>query len=493
MWVTLRRALCCCAALLLLCALFPARAFCAAPDAAVIETDIGIQPFDYRRMISTRTENKFSVRVETDGGPARPARIHIRGCGSKEAGMALPTKRLPIELTFETAADYTGRIANSCVKFCNVLTPYELLAQQIAYDMFASLGVPVPTHSFAFIRYNDVDFGVFFALEDINEEFLAKHFPRPFGTLYKGAEGDLSQPYAYSPWFGGLRAVNEGGHERIQALLEALKQGEGFEEFWDMDEALRFLACTAAYGGASSLLTELSNFFLYDAAGGFVLLPWDLSEAFSAEETQNGVDRFRLEFWEEAPPCELFDLLMRSEENRERYHSYIRELCEGFLAPENFDPYFLSLTELLTPWLQRDGTIWFNWERQTPENAPELPVTFRALRDSVHRIRENLLAQLAGTEDRFYVSPALEQARQEIDDEMAFVAQNSFSINMDITGDICQGYTAYCRRRGIARFATGDPAETAAAAAVFAASAGLTAGLAGRRSRKKKRREAKNG
>ncbi len=211
-------------------------------NTAVETVNIGIQPFDYKRMVSTKAENKYEVRVEVNGRAALDARIHVRGNGTKEIGMVLPTKRLPLELMFQNAADFSELIANTCVKFCNTITPFELMAQHVAYDMFTSLGIPTPAHSFALIQYNDVDFGVYFAMEDINDEFLAKHFSAPYGSLYKGAPGDSTQRFESSKWFGDLRAVSDRGSERIVALLDALDRGEGYEDYLDVDEVMRFLS-----------------------------------------------------------------------------------------------------------------------------------------------------------------------------------------------------------------------------------------------------------
>lgn len=435
--------------------------------AAVDTVNIGMQPFDYKRMIATTAENKYDVRVEVNSNAANAAKIQIRGSGSKEVGMMLPTKRLPIELTFAHASDYSAHIANTCVKFCNVITPFELMAQHVAYDMFSSLGIPTPAHSFALIQYNDVDFGVYFALEDINSEFLSKNFSGPYGSLYKGAPANSNEPYSSSQWFGDLRAVTDGGHERLNALIDALNRGVGYEEYLDVDETMRFFACTAAYGGISSLLTEQSNYFLYDTGEKLILLPWDLSEAFCAEPTNNGIDHFRLEFWEDAPPCELFDLLMRDEKNRELYHGYIRQLCENFLAAETFDPYFESLVNTVSPYMQRDCTIYFNWEQAKPDGTPDIPVTFQSLQGFVHQIRENLLAQLEGTEDTLFFDPTLTYFQQGLDDIFGYVIENTPTMNLHITQDICRGYMSYCRSRGISRFATGDPEETVAALVIF--------------------------
>lgn len=425
----------------------------------VLETNIGMQPIDYKRMISTKTENKYDVRVEVNGGKPNSARIHSRGNGSKVIGMSLPAKRVPIELRFDNPSDYSELIANTCVKFCNVITPFELLAQHIAYDMFEYLDIPTPAHTFSFMQYNDVDFGMYFVLEDINEEFLAKHFSPPFGSLYKGAEGVERQSYAHSEWFGSLRAVTDHGSERILALLNALNQGEGYEKYLDMDEVLRFFACTAAYGGASSILTELSNFFLYDTGDKIIILPWDMSEAFAADITENGIDHFCMDYWDDAPPSKLFDLVMQDADNREKYHDYIRKICNGFLSSEALDPYFQSLVSCVSPYMKRDCTILFNWEQGMPEDAPDIPVTFQSLHRFIHEIHDNLLAQLDGTADTFFVDLALTQIHQELDDENAYIIQNTSTINTHIEKDICIGYTSYCRRVGISHFATGDPAE----------------------------------
>ena len=440
------------------------------PEATVIETNIGIQPFDYKRMISTKEENCYKVSVSTDSGTEHTGKIHIRGSASKEMGFATQMKRLPIELSFEQGMFFSTEISNTCVKFNNVIVPSQLLAEYIAYDLFEFLGIPTPAHSFSFISYNDVDFGLFFVLEDINEEFLEKHFSNPFGSLYKGADKSYDQPYSYSAFFGGLSAKIDHGSERILALLDALNCGEGYEKYLDVDEVLRFFACTAAYGGENSILTELTSYYLYDNNGKFVLLPWDNSEAFQASDTKNGIDHFRLEFWEDAPPSVLFDLLMQKEENKKLYHLYLNEINENFLKPEILDPYFQSLASLVSPYLLRDPTIFFNTPYGLPVAPEEGVGTIGSLLLTLHEVYENLSAQLNGSADVFYINQAHEAIppTEEFQEMIAYIMDHSPGVNLNITDAICVGYTAYCRSRGINHFATGDPAEFLFAAFFFA-------------------------
>lgn len=454
MLAVVRRVLCFFVVLLLLFSPLGAKGILAAqkPEPAVIETNIGIPPRDYKKMISTKEENRFPVAVSVDQGPVHTGQIHIRGSSSKEMGFATKAKRLPVQIKFNSAAFFSDQIANTCVKFNNAITPSRLLGQYLAYEMFEFLNIPTPSHSFAFLQYNDVDFGLYFALENINEEFLRKHFSKPFGSLYKGTDEPDDQPYFQSSFFGGLLAKADHGSERLLALLDSLDRGEGYEEYLNVDEVLRFFACTAAYGGDNSILTELTSFFLYEDNGKFILLPWDNSEAFFATPTNNGIDHFRLEFWEDAPPCALFDLLMQKEENKALYHTYLKEINEHFLDPETMDPYVQSLASLISPYLLRDHTMFFNAPYELPVTPEEDLGSVGAFLQTLHRIHDNLSAQLNGTEDVFYSNPAhqdMPAAEDDFDQFMAYLLANSPSVNLNITKEICGSYSSYCQKRGI--------------------------------------------
>lgn len=473
MTVRLRRALC---LVIVLCFLFsPAYAVCAfalsETKATIIETNIGIQPSDYKKMIATKAENRFYVNVAADNASVHRAKIHIRGCASKELGFASPTKRLPIELVFTDASEFSDQIGNTHVEFSSAPVPCQLLSQYLAYEMFAFLDIPTPAHTFAFIQYNDIDFGLYHVLENVNQRFLEKNFSAPFGSLYKGAESSEKHAYSSSRWFGDLKEIEDHGSERIEALLHALECENGYEEYINVDEFLRFFACTAACGGYNSILDELTSFFLYDDNGKFILIPWDNSDAFLADETGNGIDHFRLEFWDDAPPAELFDLLMKNPENRELYHGYIRQINEHFLAPEVIDPLYQSLAFLIKPYLLRDHTIYIN----NPYDLPIVPEengygSLETFLFTLHQYHDNLEAQLNGSEDTFYRNtgpdpfPSINEMSQLID----YLVQISPTVDTDITKKICVGYSAYCRNRGISHFATGDPAEYTIAFILFA-------------------------
>ncbi len=128
-----------------------------------------------------------------------------------------------------------------------------------------------------------------------------------------------------------------------------------------------------------------------------------------------------------------------------------------------------SLAALLQPYLLRDHTIFINEPYALPVAPAEEYGSIGSLLPTLQRYHENLAAQLNGTEDTFYQRtgpdpfPPVEQMSDLID----YLVQISPSLDPNITKKICVGYSAYCRKRGISHFTTGDPAEYAVAFVLF--------------------------
>ena len=431
----------------------------------VLELNIGIRPSHYRKLISDETEPVFTVRIASeDNRVLRRAKIKLRGAASKAMGLASPMKRIPLDLQLDPEEALARRLSNTSVKLINSYTPFRLLGEYAALDLFDYAEVPVSEHELVFLRYNGVDFGLYLAVEELNDAFLAKHFPN--GTLYKADPSNYKECDSISSWFGCLRLTAGQDTKKLDALLNALDAGEGYENYLDTDEILRFFACLAIDGADSSFLTEQNNFYLCDTGEKFILLPWDNSEAFEGYETTNGIDHYRMDPWEDTDyPPPLFTLLMAKEDNRERYHEYLRQLNDGFLAPSEIDPYINRLAAAAQPYLQRDVTIFFNDPYELPLTAEELRYgTLSSLFGSFHAIHENIAAQLNGETDLFHMSTALAGVETifsmyDIQGITEMLLNYSPSVDPEITEKIIAAYPAWCRSMDIIPFDADNPTE----------------------------------
>ena len=426
---------------LLFCAL-PLSASAAAPAGpAVAEVDIGIAPEYYEKLV-TESEKTPYPALAVWNGDAFEVQINIRGNTSKRLGLSAETKRIPFEIKRGQKVPICEALGNHDVKFVNSLTPYQLLAEYIALELFAWMGVPTPAHALSFVQFNGVDFGTYLAVEDLNGTFLRKHYADPSGVLLKNTS-DMNKPKGYvnSEWFGALFEKEGKNDPNIDAFLAALDRGEGYEAFINEDEWLRFFACVAAIGGGDSIFTMMNSFAMYDNGGRFELIPWDQS-AFLAE-SPNGIDRFYVGN-DPKNPSRLFDLLMQNDDLKTKYHGYIRRIAEEFLAKERMDERFGALLDAVSPYLPRDHSILLNRDTVLDDLMAAAPDDPLNLRYSIEKTRENLLAQLRGDETVFYVNEAymkLRIAQTTISDVLRGFETDS--IDHQLPQKILQAYPAW--------------------------------------------------
>jgi spore coat protein CotH len=89
--------------------------------------------------------------------------------------------------------------------------------QHLAYDLFARAGVPAPRTSFAHVRVNGEDLGVYTHVEAINKSLLRRVFGNSNGVLYESYAGDFSDDRFY-------RIVEKSGAaSQDRSALAALK------------------------------------------------------------------------------------------------------------------------------------------------------------------------------------------------------------------------------------------------------------------------------
>jgi len=86
----------------------------------------------------------------------------------------------------------------------------------LVYQMMGAFGVPAPLCSYAYITVNGQDWGLYLAVEGVEEAFLQRNFGKDYGELYKPDNMDM----------GGGRG-NGGGFDIAPAGGRARRDGGG--------------------------------------------------------------------------------------------------------------------------------------------------------------------------------------------------------------------------------------------------------------------------
>ncbi len=184
------------------------------------------------------------------------------------------------------------------------------MREYLSYKILDAMGVPVPGCGYTHITVNGEEWGLYLAVEAIDEVFLETRFSDASGDLYKpegmgGTGADLVYRGDDISLYTGLNPkTNENGDgSAVLALMHALESGEGLEETLDVDEALRYLAVNTALANFDSYLGGTThNFYLYEQDGVFSILPWDYNLSFGGfgggkgggerPEDENGIPAF---------------------------------------------------------------------------------------------------------------------------------------------------------------------------------------------------------
>ena len=477
----MRRVTACVLAILFLLSGCPFTAFAADGSAAayaypqddVLQIDLVMQPYHYLYLTHSRRRKEHPAVVSIDGGPVQEIAVRVRGTMSLDDGMNFASKRIPMELCFDyyNSGEKLYR-NNSSLKLINCITPARLLVQLIAMQAFRFLGVPTPRMQPAFVRINDVDFGLYLAVEDLNEDFVRDHFGT--GSLYRkfnGRElenGEVDTTDAQVAFDGVQMKVKvDQGTETIRHCAQSLSRGESIEPYLDTDELLRFLACEMFVFDKDGI-QYLKNCYFLEYDGRLSALPWDQSEAFLAfhEDVHDGglypdyEDRYRQN-------TAIYRELLQNDAYYAQYRAYVRKLNDEFLNPDIFLPWLESYIRYLSPFFQRDNSIGLRSAHMAADltsgtglyggMSGNLLQTFRVYHDQTDEI-------LSGQAERYTVPDGLS-----VGDDSRSKAQEAqiYGTDHSIVFRICTNYWKMRRQAYLQKYETAITVSGGLFAAVF--------------------------
>lgn len=159
----------------------------------------------------------------------------------------------------------------------------------LGYEVFAAAGVITPRCNFAHVTVNDEDLGLYVHVENVDEQYIARHYGGDdSGNLYKGILSD------FRPEWQGTFDLQFGapGNADLTALTNAAAVPD--DQFVaavsakiDLDEYLSEWAAESLLRHWDGYAGNTNNFFIYDdpATGKFDFLPWGTDQVM-----QNGSD-----------------------------------------------------------------------------------------------------------------------------------------------------------------------------------------------------------
>ncbi|MGA1842888.1 MAG: CotH kinase family protein, partial [bacterium] len=246
------------------------------------------------------------------------------------------------------------------------------MREYLSYHLMQEMGIPSPRTAFVNLYINDELFGLYLAVEAVDDEFVEARFDPGDGDLYKAEMGsDLLWKGDSIGSYSSLELkTNEdtSDHSALLAMLYELNNGSDYESFIDVDEVLRYLAVSTALTNLDSYQGVMAqNYYLYEDNGIFSIIPWDFNMSFGGFNM--GCDRASIiDFMIDEPTMSvlsdrpLIAKLLQNPDYLELYHGHINQLITGPFAPENMDQIIDETADLIREYVYADPTKFFTVE-----------------------------------------------------------------------------------------------------------------------------------
>jgi spore coat protein CotH len=334
--------------------------------------DVNLPQESWKAILATpEAEEYFEATITFDGLKIEKIAFRTKGNSSLNSLKKSGSHRFSFKLDVNYYLPDQELLGEKKVVFNNGFKDPSLIREHLAYGLARDFGIPAPRTAFVDLTVAGEHLGLYTMVETVDGGFLKSHFSDPDGDLYK------PEPPAGNLTWGGTDPAKYGGleckqnedttdHAAFIALVDTLNNQDPSKlaAVLDIEEALRYLALNVVLVNLDSYLGFGHNFYLYEQAGVFTVIPWDLNEAFgnfTCGCNRDGLIHLRIE----DPNCSalakkpLVARLLADKVNLVKYRDLLKELIDGPFSEKEMTARIKAAADLIRPHVEKDTTKFF--------------------------------------------------------------------------------------------------------------------------------------
>lgn len=153
----------------------------------VTEIDLEIDEDNWNYLLDNAINEEYiNANITVNG--TKYNNVGIRAKGNSSLSMIASddsTDRYSFKIKFDEYVD--GQTLDGLTKIAlnNVMSDATYMKEYLSYDLLEKMGVPTPAFAFTNIKVNGKEWGLYFAVEVIEEEFIERNYGYLSGNLYK--------------------------------------------------------------------------------------------------------------------------------------------------------------------------------------------------------------------------------------------------------------------------------------------------------------------
>lgn len=318
-------------------------------DISTVHT-IDIVMDDWDSFIETcENEEYISCNVVIDGEAYKNVAIRAKGNTSLSTVSQMNSDRYSFKLEFDQYDSTRSYYGLDKLSLNNIIQDNTYMKDFLVYQMMNQFGADAPLCSYVFITVNGEDWGLYLAVEGVEDAFLERNYGNDYGELYKpdsmsfgggrgngrdfnmegfdpsgmfggggemppeaGADeesggGDRSysfggmgssdvklqyiddDPDSYSNIFDNAKTdITNADKQRLIESLQTLSSGKNIEDVVNIEEVIRyFVVHNFVVNDDSYTGSMVHNYYLYEEEGKLSMIPWDYNLAFGTFQSGN--------------------------------------------------------------------------------------------------------------------------------------------------------------------------------------------------------------
>lgn len=164
-------------------------------DASLIEINIQIDENEWQELLDNALDEEYhACDVSVNGSLYKNIGIRTKGNTSLSMVASSDSERYSFKLSFDRYVD--GQTCDGLSKLIlnNNYSDATMMKEAVCYDMFRFLGADASLCTYAKLSVNGEYYGVYTALEPVDEDFALRNYGSSYGALYKPDSMEMGGP-----------------------------------------------------------------------------------------------------------------------------------------------------------------------------------------------------------------------------------------------------------------------------------------------------------
>ncbi|MDO5336158.1 MAG: CotH kinase family protein [Eubacteriales bacterium] len=194
-------------------------------DTSKVHT-IDILMDDWEGFLDTCENEEYTAcSLVIDNEPYKNIGLRAKGNTSLSTVSAYGNDRYSFKIEFDHYDSSKSYYGLDKISLNNLIQDNTCMKDYLAYQMMGAFGVSAPLCSYAYITVNGEDWGLYLAVEGVEESFLERNYGKDYGELYKPDSMDMGA------------GPGNGGEFRMEDFQGDFEFEQGFEPFGRNEEA----------------------------------------------------------------------------------------------------------------------------------------------------------------------------------------------------------------------------------------------------------------